>query len=213
MEKHKIKISDEQWLEAGMRKGYIAPDSDGKPQLQKEALAPLAALGIGAAVPALWEGGKWLWNKTTGDKSLGEVFTGYSVDPAKYQAAQKSYMALIPVLDSIAEMSPRTTIAVQEAKEMLNNKMAEMANQVGIAGGGFGIKGQQMLGAEAEKRKAEMDKINREKAQYEALMKGPGGQPPRDMQFRMQGSPGGGGPAGAPKGPPAPPGTPAPSAG
>lgn len=211
MANKKIKISNQQWLDAGMQKGYITPDENGNPVLKKEAFA--APLAIGAAIPAIWEGGKWLWNKTTGDKSLGEVFSGYNVDPAKYQVAQKSYMALIPILDSIAGMSPRTSLAVQEAKDMLNNKMAEMANQVGIAGGGFGIKGQQMLGAEAEKRKAEMDKINREKAQYEALMKGPGGQPPKDMQFRMQGPPGGGGPAGAPKGPPAPPGAPAPSGG
>jgi hypothetical protein len=203
-----IKISDQQWLDAGMKKGYIIPDENGKPVLKKEAIAPLAAAGIGAAIPALWEGGKWLWNKTTGDKSLGEVFSGYNVDPARYQVAQKTYMALIPILDSIAGMSPRTTLAVQEAKEMLNNKMAEMANQVGIAGGGFGIKGQQMLGEEAEKQKAELERINREKAQYEALMKGPGGQPPKDMQFRMQGALGG-----TPKGPPTPPGTPAPSGG
>lgn len=179
-----IKISNEQWLEAGMRKGYIAPDADGKPQLQKEALAFLPALGIGAAVPALWEGGKWLWNKATGNRSIGELFRGYNITPQQFMQIQKSYQNMLKTMDELAVMSPRVAQAVQAAKVEMAEKMNDMARQVGVAGGTAALRGQQMREEEDAAHAKKVEEMNKQLAMQQALGKGPGGELPKD--FKVQ---------------------------
>lgn len=179
-----VKISNEQWLEAGMRKGYIVPDANGKPQLQKEALAPLAALGIGAAVPALWEGGKWLWNKATGNRSVGELFRGYNITPQQFTQIQKSYQNMLKTMDELAVMSPRVAGAVQAAKVEMAEKMNDMARQVGVAGGTAALRGQQMREEEDAAHAKKVEEMNKQLAMQQALGKGPGGELPKD--FKVQ---------------------------
>jgi hypothetical protein len=181
-DKPMIKISNEQWLEAGMRKGYIVPDEGGRPQLKKEALAPLAALGIGAAVPALWEGGKWLWNKATGNRSLGEMFRGYNITPQQFMQIQKSYQNMIKTMDELAVMSPRVAQAVQAAKQEMAVKMNDMARQVGVAGGTAALRGQQMREEEDAAHQKKVEEMQKQLAMQNALGKGPGGELPKDFK-------------------------------
>lgn len=61
MKNNKIKISQEQWLASGIRKGYVIAEDDGSFTLKKEAFAPLLR-----AAPALsrafYSGAKALWS-------------------------------------------------------------------------------------------------------------------------------------------------------
>ena len=177
-----IKISNEQWLDAGMRKGYIIPDKNGRPQLKKEALAPLALAGIGAAVPALWEGGKWLWNKATGNRSVGELFGGYNITPQQFMQIQKSYQNMIKSMDELAVMSPRVAQAVQAAKQEMAEKMNDMARQVGVAGGTAALRGQQMREEEDTAHQKKVEEMQKQLAMQNALGKGPGGELPKDFR-------------------------------
>jgi len=198
-----IKISDRQWMEAGIKKGYLAKGPEGV-MLRKEALAFLPALGIGTALPAAWEGGKWLWNKATGNRSLGELFSGYSVNPQKFQQIQKNYKLLMGHLDKLSTMSPRVAQAVTAAKAEMTAKMNDMARQIGVAGGSASFGGQQLEEETTAAHKKQMEDIQKKTQMYGALGKGPGGELPKDFNPQAPVKPAGGTPnqpamAGAPK--------------
>lgn len=203
-----IKISDRQWMEAGIKKGYLAKGPEGV-MLRKEALAFLPALGVGAALPAAWEGGKWLWNKATGNRSLGELFSGYSVDAKKFQQIQTNYKLLMKHLDKLSTMSPRVAQAVAAAKAEMATKMNDMARQIGVAGGSASFGGQQLEDETTAAHKKQLEDIQKKTQMYGALGKGPGGELPKDFNPQAPGKPASGVPtpsatAAAPKPPSAP---------
>jgi hypothetical protein len=188
-----IKISDRQWMEAGIKKGYLTKGPEGI-MLRKEALGFLPALGIGAAIPAAWEGGKWLWNKATGNRSLGELFSGYSVDSQKFQQIQKNYKLLMRHLDELSTMSPRVAQAVAAGKTEIAAKMNDMARQIGVAGGSASFGGQQLEDETTEAHKKQLEDIKKKTQMYGALGKGPGGELPKDFNPQAPSKPASGAP-------------------
>jgi len=207
-DKKMIKISDRQWIEAGIKRGYLAKGPEGV-MLRKEALGPLAALGVGAALPAVWEGGKWLWNKATDNRSLGELFSGYGINPQKFQQIQTNYKLLMSHLDKLSTMSPRVAQAVTAAKVEMAAKMNDMARQIGVAGGSASFGGQQLEEETTAAHKKQLEDIQKKTQMYGALGKGPGGELPKDFNPQAPVKPTGGTPnqsatAAAPKPPGAP---------
>jgi hypothetical protein len=182
-EKNMIKISNQQWLEAGLRKGYLSKDERNQAVLNKEAIHPaLVAGGIGLAAAPLWESGKWLWNKATGNRSLGEMFGGYNITREQFMQIQKNYQLMMQSMDQIAVMSPRAAKAVQEAKQEIAVKMNDMARQVGVAGGTAALRGQQINQEAAAAHQKKVEDMQRQLAMQQALGKGPGGELPKDFK-------------------------------
>lgn len=198
-----IKISDRQWVEAGIKKGYLEKGPFGN-RLKKEAFAPALpflipaakAFGLGAAIaPAtslLGAGAKKIYNYFTGNRSLGEMMRGFNVTPQQFAASQKDFQQLFRTLDQLEQMSPRVAISVQEARQEISQKINMMARQLGIAGGTLALKGEEYHQKQQAERAKQLGDIQKQIAMHQDLAKGPGGKLPADFDPNVMKQVGGG---------------------
>lgn len=157
---NKIKISHNQWLSAGVKKGIVLPEKDGTFTLKKEAIAPVASALFGSPLRTFITSGVAgalgaLFRKTSLTEKIQDWWKGGTETPEMLESlvqARDSFVKDVkPKLQGItARLDANLTDIEKEFQERIQT-FSQRLNEKGI-GPGF-QKGQELVDQEEKTRK------------------------------------------------------------